>query len=195
MSERHTVRNKADSSIADCGFRPALRWDTPCGPPGQGPVVQTNPIGRSQSCETNPILQEPSAVRRGLATLNRPNSGLGGPLSAARHVRNKANFRSPDRADRPGIRHRMPAAPVAMQGSILRWNCSGEGRYIRGLGGRRCRRAKAIEEMSDKALGIQCVLGNNLLVSAWRRSGSFGSGNPFAQANRTPEGVADAFRP
>jgi len=62
MSERHTVRNKANSSIADCGFRPALRWDTPCGPPGQGPVVQTNPIDRSQSCKTNPILQEPSAV-------------------------------------------------------------------------------------------------------------------------------------
>jgi hypothetical protein len=41
--------------IADFGFKTDLRRDAPCGPPGHGPVVQTNPIGRSESCETNPI--------------------------------------------------------------------------------------------------------------------------------------------
>jgi len=41
--------------LGDWGFRTAFRRDAPCGVPGQGPVVQTNPIGRSESCKTNPI--------------------------------------------------------------------------------------------------------------------------------------------
>jgi hypothetical protein len=42
---------EAVSSIADCGFRKA------CAPAPElaGPGVQTNPIGRSQSCKTKPI--------------------------------------------------------------------------------------------------------------------------------------------
>jgi len=33
--------------IGDCGFRTDLWRDAPCGPPGHGPVVQTNPISES----------------------------------------------------------------------------------------------------------------------------------------------------
>jgi hypothetical protein len=42
---------EAVSSIADCGFRKA------CAPAPElaGPGIQTNPIGRSQSCKTKPI--------------------------------------------------------------------------------------------------------------------------------------------
>jgi len=49
------VRNKPNFSIADCGLSTDLQQDALCGPPGRGPVVQTNPIGRGQSCETKPI--------------------------------------------------------------------------------------------------------------------------------------------
>jgi hypothetical protein len=38
------VRNEPSLSIADCGFRTALRRDAACGPPAQRPAVQTNPI-------------------------------------------------------------------------------------------------------------------------------------------------------
>jgi hypothetical protein len=44
--------------IVDCGFRTALRRDAPCGPPGQGPGVQSNPIRQGHLCETNPNLGE-----------------------------------------------------------------------------------------------------------------------------------------
>jgi len=53
-------------SIADCGLGTDLRRDALCEPPGQGPVVQTKPIGRDELRQTNPIL----------ATARRRVSGL-----------------------------------------------------------------------------------------------------------------------
>jgi hypothetical protein len=45
------------TQFSDCGLRiqDSLAAGRPCGPPGPGPVVQTNPIRQGQSCQTNPI--------------------------------------------------------------------------------------------------------------------------------------------
>ncbi len=60
-----------------CGLGADLRRDAPWGLPAQGPVVQTNPIGRSELCKTNPICR---SRRRsgGRIVQNEPNFGPSG---------------------------------------------------------------------------------------------------------------------
>ena len=71
-------RRPPSAELSDCGLKTGLQRDRPaCGlrPRTRGPVVQTNPIGRSELCQTNPIYP-PAAL------------GPAGPIA-----RNKANFR------------------------------------------------------------------------------------------------------
>ena len=111
------MRNKAN-------FRPDGHRQSPAGPlvppagrlykqsqfagapgNGRGPVVQTNPIGRSRSCETKPIpmLAGKNGVRCTPCQLRRCRRA---------DARNKANFGSSGRADGRGISYRMPAGPL-----------------------------------------------------------------------------------
>jgi len=125
------AQNEPNSSIADwertcCGM-PALR---PAASGLRGAVVQTNPIGRSQSCETNPIFPaasggtSPQGVGRGTNAQNEPNfrcrrverSRRG--MARGANVRNKANWP-------PGSRsRRYPTIPLFYYSSIpirCRW--------------------------------------------------------------------------
>ncbi len=49
------VQNEPNFPIADCGLGTERRRDALWGLPAQGAVAQTNPIGRSELCKTNPI--------------------------------------------------------------------------------------------------------------------------------------------
>jgi hypothetical protein len=104
---RANASNKPNSSITDCGSGTDLRRDALCGSPGQRPVVQANPIGRSQSCETNPIARSGAPRRCPAGPAGR---GLG-RRGAAAIVQNEPNLRSSGRPDGPGTRHRMAATP------------------------------------------------------------------------------------
>jgi hypothetical protein len=109
------ARNKANFSIADCGLR-----ILDCGFREAGgrssefarPAVQTNPIGRSQSCETKPICSAPPGGAAGARDLvanvqNKPDS----------HGSSRSGGGATDNCERSAaIRHRLPAARRRTEG-------------------------------------------------------------------------------
>jgi hypothetical protein len=62
------MQDKPNSSIADCGLGTDLRRDTLRGPPGRGPVVQTNPISGQ-----GPVGRGLGDRGRGANAPNKPN--------------------------------------------------------------------------------------------------------------------------
>jgi hypothetical protein len=109
------------TQFSDCGLGTELRRDASWGLPAQGPVVQTNPIGRSELCKTKPICHPRRQDRRDRSYETKPISGEAGRDGAwgTRAVgccTNKPNFRRAGR--RPRGSSLAPGSSAPSQNSL-----------------------------------------------------------------------------